>query len=169
MKKIGLALLVAVCSFKVHAQEVKWPVIRKVSALDLKALIDSSKGPMIVNFWATWCSPCLHEIQWFDSIITEKNAPVKLVLVSLDFKFDYPHKLASFVKKHGYKGEVVYLDDTNMRSYIQTIEPRWKGAIPASIFVNHQINYYEVFNEQVTARKFALELQKLTGALPAVE
>lgn len=144
-----------------HSQQVKVAPIRKVSAKEVKAMIDSSSGPMIVNFWATWCAPCIHEIPWFDSIIAMKNAPVKLVLVSLDYKTAYPNELAAFVQKHGYKGEVVYLNETNIQSYIQTIEPKWKGAIPASIFVNNVNKYYQLYNEQIPKQRFEMELDKL--------
>ncbi len=137
------------------------PVIRKVTAEEVKAIIDSSQEALIVNFWATWCGPCVRELAYFDSIIEAEHTPVKLVLVSLDFPESYPKRLSSFVKKQGYKGEVVYLNETNADRFIPVIEPKWNGAIPASIFINRKSNYYKVFNSQLTRTRFALEIRKL--------
>jgi thiol-disulfide isomerase/thioredoxin len=159
--KTGFLVLMTFLFIKMHAQQPRQALLRKVTATEVRTMIDSASGPMIINFWATWCGPCIREIPWFDSIIAVKNAPVRLLLVSLDSRNAYPFQLSSFVKSRGYKGEVVYLDDHNIKQYTATIEPRWKGVIPASIFVNHNTGYYQVFNEQIPKQRFGLELEKL--------
>src|ERR1043165_4592291 len=43
----------------------------------------------VLNFWATWCKPCVEELPGFDSLLVlESKNPVKIILVSLDFKED---------------------------------------------------------------------------------
>lgn len=155
MKKIFLVVLVVVIA---HAGDAQ---IRKVSIKDVKQIMDTTRGPLIVNFWATWCGPCIREIPYFDSIIMAKNAPVKLILVSLDFPDAYPKQLTSFVKKQGYKGDVVFLAETNPDYFCPLIDKQWEGAIPASVFVNNSKKTYQFFGHQLTRERFELELEKL--------
>lgn len=88
----------------------------------------------IVNFWATWCKPCVAELPYFEQLHeTYKNEKVKVLLVSLDFSTQIEKKLIPFMEKRQLKSEVVVLDDPDANGWIDKVDPKWSGAIPATI------------------------------------
>lgn len=90
----------------------------------------------IVNFWATWCAPCIKEIPHFEKLQQEKGQEkLKVLLVSVDFKSRFEKSVVPFVRERGLKNEVFLLDETDQQVYIDRIDKSWSGAIPATLFV----------------------------------
>ena len=90
----------------------------------------------IVNFWATWCAPCIKEIPHFEKLQQEKRLEkLKVLLVSVDFKSRFEKSVVPFVRERGLKSEVFLLDETDQQVYIDRIDKSWSGAIPATLFV----------------------------------
>lgn len=86
----------------------------------------------VINFWATWCKPCVAELPSFDSL--SKISNVKILLVSLDFKEDIEKKVNPFLAKNNIKMECVVLDEINGNDFIDKVDKSWTGAIPATLF-----------------------------------
>lgn len=88
----------------------------------------------VINFWATWCKPCIKELPHFDNLESHfAGKKVKVILVSLDFRENVKTQLVPFLDKKKIKSEVVVLDDPNANAWIENIDPDWSGAIPATI------------------------------------
>ena len=48
-------------------------------------LSSNTDKTLVVNFWATWCKPCIKELPYFEAIQSKYKGDVRVVLVSLDF------------------------------------------------------------------------------------
>lgn len=157
IRKITLVIVTVFCIQLCFSQN-----IRKVRLDDITALMDTSTTPLIINFWATWCQPCVHEIPWFEKNIEAlQGKKVKLLLVNLDFLQYYPKAIAAFAKEHGYHSEIVWLEDMNREDFIKKISNRYSGTIPISILVNNARHYRRYFEQQLPEERFKQELQKL--------
>jgi thiol-disulfide isomerase/thioredoxin len=89
----------------------------------------------VVNFWATWCKPCVQELPAFDSLYNKAgNRMLQIILVSLDFKEDLREKVNPFLKNNQVKSACVLLDEVNGNEFINKISAQWSGAIPATLF-----------------------------------
>ena len=91
----------------------------------------------VVNFWATWCAPCIKELPHFEELNANyKTKDVEVILVSLDFPHQYDSKLKPYIKEHDLKSKIVVLDDVDMNTWIPKVDKNWDGAIPITIIYN---------------------------------
>ena len=103
-----------------------------------KEEITDSKGIVIVNFWATWCKPCITELPYFEQINAEmKSEKFSVCLVNLDFNSKYKTSAVEFVRNKNLKSEVIHLNDTDPNKWINKIDSNWTGAIPATLIYNN--------------------------------
>lgn len=157
MKRLVLFLIILVAATGVFAQHIP-----AYSADDIIHRTSSKDTLYIINFWATWCAPCVQELPEFNKLQKKyEGRPVKVLLVSLDFKTDYPNKLAVFLQRKNIMPEVVWLSDTNPNDFIPKIENSWEGSIPATVIVHPGKGFKKFIEGQVSEREIATIADRL--------
>lgn len=95
-----------------------------------------SDTTLVLNFWATWCKPCVKELPYFEALNQIKSElPLKVVLVSIDKKSDIENRLKPFLAKREMTTEVVLLAAGGAHIWIDKIDPSWSGAVPATLIL----------------------------------
>ncbi len=119
-------------SLNANAQHAKL-----VKLSELQKIIGSPSDKIIVmNFWATWCAPCIKEMPLFEKL-NLANPNVKVILVSMDYDLDpNPEKVNRFLVKREIQSEVLLLTEHDPNSWIDKIESAWSGALPATLIIN---------------------------------
>lgn len=157
MKKWLLSVLIVLLHLAVKAQ-----TIPAYTAKQLVDRINAHKDTTyIVNFWATWCGPCVKELPQFDKLETMfEGKPVKVIMASFDFKESYPDKLATYITKKKLLPEVIWWSETNANEFIPKIDNNWSGALPATWVVNARSKFHSFIERPVTAEEIAILVSK---------
>jgi thiol-disulfide isomerase/thioredoxin len=103
-----------------------------------KAIAEEKDHIQVVNFWATWCAPCIKEMPLFEKL-NEDRKDIRVRLVSMDLDLDpNVEKVRSFVSRKKIKSEVIILDERNPNSWIEKVDKTWSGALPATLVINNK-------------------------------
>lgn len=151
-RSIFLFVLVAFSTLSSYSQQVESiPFVefeKKIAAVNDKTLV--------INFWATWCRPCVEELPGFEKINAEyADKNVEVWLISLDFHSAVETTLKPFLKKRNIKSRVIHITDTDPNDWIEKVDKNWGGNIPATLvyksgkrisFHPNQLSYEELVN-----------------------
>lgn len=124
-------------------------IYRSFDDLENEILNVENDTTYIINFWATWCGPCVKELPYFEKLNdVYRSQKLKVVLVSLDFEKHIDRKLLPFLNKKNILSDVVVLLDPKESKWIDKVDPSWSGAIPITIIKkkNERKFYERVFH-----------------------
>src|SRR5688572_11236643 len=109
---ISILLLISVNASGQTAEIVK---LNRITQL----LESKTHKIQIVNFWATWCAPCIKELPVFEKLNSQSLPGINITLVSLDLDLDSdPAKVYKFINRKNLKTPVVLLDEQDANLWI---------------------------------------------------
>jgi len=127
-----LLVLILTAGTAVHAQ------VRMVTAGWIDDMSHNKSDTVyVINFWATWCKPCVEELPNFEKLTaTYGTKNLKVILVSCDFKKQVESRLIPFIKDKNIVPQVVFMNESNPDNWIEKVDKRFSGAIPATLIIN---------------------------------
>lgn len=153
MKIFIVSIFFSMIAFGLQAQDVE--VIKKPQMMQMLTPQDNSV--YVINFWATWCAPCVKELPAFKQL-AENNKDVKVLMISLDFAEDL-EKTKKLLNKKQIGFKTYLLDETKYDTWINDVEPSWQGAIPVTIILKGKKRIF--INEETTLETLEKKIKSI--------
>ena len=111
---------------------------------DLKALRNNPTGKLLlVNFWATWCEPCVQEMPEIQTMYRMYgHRAFDVVTVSINYPDEQQGALDALTKLHATTRNLI-LGSTDLYGLLAAFDPGWNAAVPYSVLIrpNGQVVY----------------------------
>ncbi|MBN8583627.1 MAG: TlpA family protein disulfide reductase [Ignavibacteria bacterium] len=158
MKTIAGIIALLFFTLTLQSQEVK----TITSTDEYKELLDNSKGKVVlVNFWATWCPPCVKEFPELVKLYNDyKSKDFVLLFISLDDKSEYDSKLLPFLKKQGVDFTSYFGNFSNPETIMNYVDKSWQGEIPFTGIYNKDGILSKTLMGNKTYEQFETEIKK---------
>ncbi len=95
----------------------------------------------LVNFWATWCKPCLEELPLLQQLgDQEANKPLEIVLVSLDTEPGAIKRIPAYLEQKGIDLATIVLTDDGTE-WKRVLDEKWDGSLPTTLIYRNGLRY----------------------------
>ncbi len=157
MKKLLILLAFTYLFTSSFSQEIKTVRIDELK----KVYTKSSDTTYVINFFASWCGPCIMEIPILNKFYDEhKNTNVQLIYVSVDNP-NAVKKLQKVATKMKMLAPIYLLNESSDFSWLPNIDKRWQGSIPATMIINNKKNVKAFFETPMEKGQLEFYLGKL--------
>ena len=165
MKIILLAFLLIIFS-SVYLENILFSQsneakVKIINTEDLNGIINNNDRPLLINVWATWCVPCREEFPDLVKISNVYQGKVRFVGISVDDSEDLDSKVIPFIKNRKAEFEIYLLKVVEPEDFINLLNKKWIGAIPATFIYDKKGNQEEMLIGKQSYKAFEEALKKV--------
>lgn len=138
------------------------PAVTAVNVEKLKAAVDAARGKVLVmNFWATWCPPCVKEMPEFAEFHRKYSAKnVALLSVSAD-GHDHVEKVVKPFMTSRKIPFPVHVIDAMPDAVSAALKLDWEGGLPATFVFDAKGKLVKAWFEELTLNDLATVVDPL--------
>jgi thiol-disulfide isomerase/thioredoxin len=140
------------------------PRVTQIDDARIKQLLKPAGGkPLLVNFWATWCSPCREEFPDLVKIDAEFKGKIDFFTVSLDFIEEINTGVPKFLSQMKAEMPTYLLTSADENTLISSIAKDWSGGLPFTILYNEKGEITYLRQGKVKHETLKSEIEKTLG------
>lgn len=145
-----------------NSQSKDFYKVEIINVSDLEKIISENDNlPLLINVWATWCAPCREEFPELVKLANDYSNKVRVVGVSVDEKGDLDSKVIPFLKNQKVSFQNYLLKVVDPEDFINTLNKKWGGAIPATFIYDKKGNQKEMIVGKQTYEVFESAIKKV--------
>lgn len=113
------------------------PKVTQIDSIALQSLIKregENQKPLLVNFWATWCAPCIEEFPDLVKINNDYKGKIDFITVTLDDLEEINTGVPKFLKRMSAQMPTYLLKTADEGEAISLVYKDWQGGLPFTIF-----------------------------------
>jgi thiol-disulfide isomerase/thioredoxin len=133
----------------------KLPVVTRIDSSELSKLIKSNGKPMLLNFWATWCEPCVKEFPDLVKIDEMFHGRIDFYTISMDELSEIDQDVPKFLAKVNAKMPAYLLKTEDESSAISMVSKKWRGGLPFTVLFDE--NGVEIFSANGIVKPLVLK------------
>ncbi|MGI8468422.1 MAG: TlpA family protein disulfide reductase [Pyrinomonadaceae bacterium] len=118
------------------SETVNLPIVTQIDGDALGKLLKPNGKPVLINFWATWCGPCVEEFPELVKINSDYREKLDVKAISLDDLAEINRDVPKFLAKVKSEIPVYLLKTSDEDKAIQSVNKSWQGGLPFTILIN---------------------------------
>lgn len=154
----------------ISALEIEVPVSKLASLAEydeFKDLMANEKGKVVlVNLWATWCKPCVHEMPMLEKLHQNyKGKGLKVMALSIDEVAKADSLVVPFWEEMNFSMDNYLIAHQDPGAFVNKIDPLWLGLLPTSFIFNTDGEKIETITGAMSYKGFEKKMLKVLNSM----
>jgi thiol-disulfide isomerase/thioredoxin len=162
---MSLNRVVAIISLALISQSA-WAAnpVKAIHASEFKQILNSHRGDLVVvNFWATWCAPCLKEIPDLLKLQKEKSSEgMQLIGIAVDEPTANSAEVERFRSRYFPEFRTYARAGVEMDELAQVIDPSWNEVVPTTYLLDREGRVVKRIQGKKTLEEFRTALEAIS-------